>query len=351
MRRRPSAIDHEPVPRPAWRAARTGVGLLAVAIALCVASGPAGAANRTTQPREPFAPLSAGGPSCFGAAARDPEKPCVNRKLNLTAIPTPYNAPLEPSAPCTPIERVAPSACAFGPRASRSVSSIALIGDSHATAMRAAVAAVADAKHWHGVSITRNNCPFTFATTPGKGRCKGWAGSVRRWLKAHREVKQIVVVANSGSGVVAEGGHTLRTTKINGYVDAWKSTPQSVRDIFVVRDAPHAANDTAECVSGAIAKRRNPALRCQRPREGALAPDEAAIAAERTDSERVKLIDLSDFMCDDKRCFPVVGGALVIKDIGHLTRTFSRTLGPFLGRAITRLQAAREAGEDALRPD
>ena len=41
-------------------------------------------------------------------------------------------------------------------------------------------------------------------------------------------------------------------------------------------------------------------------------------------------------MCDDSRCFPVVGGALVIKDIGHLTRTFSRSLGPFLGRAIDR---------------
>ena len=132
------------------------------------------------------------------------------------------------------------------------------------TAWRAAVAVVADAKRWHGVSITRNNCPYTFAQTPGKGRCKGWAGSVRRWLKAHPEVKQVVVGANSGSGVVAADGHTLRTTKINGYIDAWKAIPQSVRDIFVVHDVPHAANDTAECVSRAIAKRRNPALRCAR---------------------------------------------------------------------------------------
>ena len=321
-----------------------------ILIALCVGSWPA----RTTAAvatSKPLAATAAGLLPCFGAAARDPEKPCVNRKLNLTAIPTPYNAPLEPSAPCTPIEHVSPSACAFGPPASRSLSSIALLGDSHATAMRAAVSVVADAKRWHGVSITRNNCPFTFAKTPGKGRCKGWAGSVRRWLKAHPEVKRVVVVANSGSGVVAEDGHTLRTTKINGYIAAWKSIPQSVRDIFVVRDVPHSANDTAECVSRAIAKRRNPALRCARPREGALQTDEAAVAAERTDSERVKLVDLSGFMCDDNVCFPVVGGALVIKDIGHLTRTFSSSLGPFLGRAITRLQAAPAPDKGALRPD
>ena len=208
-------------------------------------------------------------PPCFGAAARDPENPCVNRRLSFVAIPTPYNAPLEPSAPCEPIEHVAPSACAFGPPASKSVSSVALLGDSHATAWRAAVAVVADAARWHGVSITRNNCPYTFARTPGKGRCNGWAGSVRRWLKAHREVKQVIVVANSGSGVVAAKGHTLRTTKINGYIDAWKAIPQSVRDIYVVRDAPHSNNKTAECVSGAIKRRRNPALRCSRPRERA----------------------------------------------------------------------------------
>jgi hypothetical protein len=328
-----SAIGHDR-PSKVRRSATTS----GVVLALVLTAGEAGSVGAVAL-RAPLA-VAAAAPRCFGAAARDPENPCFNGKLSFTAVPTPYEAPLEPSAPCEPIERVKPSACAFGPPASKSVSSVALIGDSHATAWRAATAVVADANRWHGISITRNNCPFTFATTPGKGRCRGWAGAVRRWLKAHPEVDQVIVGANSGSGVVAAGGHTLRTTKINGYIDAWKSLPQSVNDIFVVRDPPHSNGDTADCVSRAIAKRRSPALRCARPRARALLTDEAAIAAERTDSERVKLIDLSDFMCDEERCFPVVGGALVIKDIGHLTRTFSRSLGPFLGRAISRLQAA-----------
>jgi SGNH domain (fused to AT3 domains) len=330
----PSGHDRRPdrarPARPRSTAAALAVALLT---ALATAGGAPATAQRATDAR------AAASPRCFGAAARDAENPCVNHKLSFVAIPTPYNAPLEPSAPCEPIDGTTPSACAFGPSAKKSVSSVALIGDSHAMAWRAAVAVVADAKRWHGVSITRNNCPYTFARTAGEARCKGWSGTVRRWLKAHPEVKQVVVGANSGSGVVAEGGHTLRTTKINGYIDAWKAMPQSVRDIFVVRDVPHASNATAECVSRAIAKRRNPALRCSRKRDAALLTDEAAVAAERTDSTRVHLVDLSDFMCDEKTCFPVVGGALVIKDIGHMTRTFSRSIGPFLGRAITRLQA------------
>jgi hypothetical protein len=279
-------------------------------------------------------------PACFGAAARDPEHPCVNDKLNLTATPTPYDAPLQPSAACTPISHVSPRACAFGAPSRDAASTVALLGDSHATAWRAAVAVVADDKRWHGVSITRNSCPFTFARTPGAGRCKGWAGSVLRWLRRHPEVRQVIVGANSGSGVVAAEGQGYVRTKIDGYVAAWKAIPRSVRDVFVLRDVPHSRSGTAECVSRAIARRRNPALRCARRRRGALLPDLAAVAADRTDSDRVKLVDLTPFMCDDDVCFPVVGGALVIRDIGHLTRTFSTTLGPYLGRAISRLPAS-----------
>ena len=290
-------------------------------------------------------PLAAGGeeptPPCFGAAARDPEHPCVNRKLTFTAIPSPSEAPLEPSARCEPIDHVTPKACAFGPPREHAVSSVALIGDSHATAWRAAVQIVAEANRWHGVSITRDACPFTYARSRNEGRCKGWPGSVLAWLRKHPEVHDVIVGANSGTGVVPDDGHTQRTTKIDGYIDAWKSLPRSVRTIYVLRDVPHSEDGTAACVARAVDRQRNPALRCARPRTEALQTDEAADAALRTDSERVRLIDLSDFMCDARDCFPVVGGALVIKDIGHLTRTFSRSLGPFVGRAIARLRAAK----------
>jgi hypothetical protein len=279
--------------------------------------------------------------ACFGAAARDVEKPCANRALSFTAVPTPYDAPLEPSAPCTPIQTSLP-ACAFGVAQRRAAATVSLIGDSHSTHWRAALTVVASAKRWHGVSINRDNCPFTVAKTPrraGKNRCAGWTRRVVAWHRAHPEVHAVVVSANSGSGVVRARGLTRRVTKINGYVEAWKALPRSVREIFVIRDVPHSRNDTSDCVTQAIARHRKPAVRCARPRSGALLTDLEAVAAQQADADRVKLIDLTQFMCDQRSCFPVVGGALVIKDIGHLTRTFSASLGPFLGRAISRLQA------------
>ena len=42
-------------------------------------------------------------------------------------------------------------------------------------------------------------------------------------------------------------------------------------------------------------------------------------------------------MCDARRCFPVVGGALVHKDEHHMTTVFARTLWPYLARRVDRL--------------
>lgn len=230
--------------------------------------------------------------------------------------------------------------CAFGVPRQNATSTVALIGDSHSTHWRAALAVVAGTKRWHGVSINRNSCPFISARSPASARCRGWTGSVLRWLRAHPEVHSVFVSANADSGVRPVPGLTRGTTKISGYIRAWKALPPSVRDVFVIHDVPRSRSDTRHCVASAVARHRNPALRCARPRARALRPDLEAEAAEQSDSKRVKLIDLTQFMCDDDSCFPVVGGALVIKDIGHLTRTFSATLGPYLGRAVTRLQTS-----------
>jgi hypothetical protein len=51
-------------------------------------------------------------------------------------------------------------------------------------------------------------------------------------------------------------------------------------------------------------------------------------------SSRVRLVDLNRFICDRRRCYPVVGGALVYKDQHHLTAVFATTLGPYLQRAV-----------------
>ena len=329
-----------------------------VALAVLAALGPAAVA--AVGPRASAAPRAVGGaaagdraaaassgtdaqaaaayPACFGAASRDPQRPCSNPALSRTAIPSPYDAPLEPSEPCEPIDRSSPPACSFGPPRVRARRSVALAGDSHSTHWRAAIAYLARKRQWHGISINRNLCPFTLARTTSHERCRGWARGVLRWLRNHPEVDTLFVSANAGAGTIPEPGRSRTETKIGGYLRAWQALPSSIRAVYVLRDVPHARSSTLGCVAKAVERNRNPAVRCARPRGDALRTDLEAVAAELDRSDRVHLVDLSSFMCDTDACPPVIGGALVIKDVGHMTRTFSRTLGPFVGRAIDQIR-------------
>ena len=76
---------------------------------------------------------------------------------------------------------------------------------------------------------------------------------------------------------------------------------------------------------------------CAVARSGAITTDPAEVAAARLHSPRVQVVDLNDFICDSRLCYPVVGGALVYKDLHHLTTVFDTTLGPYLLRDVRRL--------------
>jgi hypothetical protein len=138
----------------------------------------------------------------------------------------------------------------------------------------------------------------------------------------------------SPKGVVVERGANVRAAEIAGYQRAWRALPPTVRRIVVLRDTPHARASTNPCIERALAAHRRPGPGCSLPRGAAVKGDTAAIAARRMRSARVRVIDMSRFFCDARRCYPVIGGVLVYKDENHMTPLFARTLGPFLLRRL-----------------
>jgi hypothetical protein len=277
-------------------------------------------------------------PACFGAAARDVLHPCINHRLDFTVTPSPAQALLQPSAGCRVVRGASPAICTFGVASSVAPPTVALLGDSHAVHWRAALAVMARSERWQGVSLTHHRCPLSLARKPTI-HCLGWVRGALAWLGAHPEIHTLFVSADADSSVVAPPGHAV-ATKVDGYANAWRALPSSVREVFVLRDVPQSAYLTVTgCIERAIARHHNPGMRCARRRRLALRTDLEAVAADRSADSRVHVIDLTPFMCDDRRCFPVIGGVLVIKDHGHLTRTFSTTLGPYVRRAVTALRA------------
>jgi hypothetical protein len=125
---------------------------------------------------------------------------------------------------------------------------------------------------------------------------------------------------------------------VDGFLRAYRALPSSVRTVVVLRDTPRARRETAGCVERAVDARRRAAVACAQPRSRVLLGDPAAAAARRYRTDRVRAADLTRFICDARRCYPVVGGALVYKDEHHMTAVFARSLWPFLARRVDRLQ-------------
>ena len=220
---------------------------------------------------------------------------------------------------------------------------IALVGDSHAGHWRAALDVVARAKGWHGVSITRTSCPLQQALRdlPNPHRrasCARWKQDVFAWFAIHPEVSTVFVAGlTGGTGVVAAGGHSRFATSAAGYASAWSALLKTVDRVVVIRDTPKALAGTNGCIREALAIGREPGDACAIPRRAALDRDPAFVAARRMGSRRVRTINLTRMFCDELRCFPVIGGALVLRDENHMTAVFSQTLGTYLLRAVDRL--------------
>ena len=280
---------------------------------------------------------------CFGAAARDRAHPCTNRTLSV--VPTPHLAEVAPNAPCKRVPRTAgPSVCTFGGPALGAAGHIALLGDSHASHWRAAVNVVAWAKRWHGFSLTRSSCSFSTAIKvlrePFGSQCTSWNKSVLAWFRSHPEISTVFVSQHTDPTVVVSPGHTRFGAQVAGYMGAWRALPNTVKHIVVIRDTPVNMPKTIDCVRRAIVRHKRAGVVCAVPRSMALKRDSAISAVARLRSRRYEAVDLTEFFCGRRLCYPVIGGVLVRSDVDHVTPLFAATLWPFLLGKLDRLMAS-----------
>ena len=97
-----------------------------------------------------------------------------------------------------------------------------------------------------GLSLTHSSCPLQKALRdlrePRRTHCRRWKRDVFAWFAAHPEVETVFVAGlTGGSGVVARPGRSRFETSVQGYADAWRALPATVRTIVVIRDTPKMA--------------------------------------------------------------------------------------------------------------
>jgi hypothetical protein len=240
------------------------------------------------------------------------------------------------NTPCK-VVRAPFSLCTFGTQAANASATIALLGDSHAWQWRATVDDAAKALGWLAYDASRYGCAFSTGIPhfgePNRASCLTWRRAITAWLREHPHIRT-VIISNHLEAVIPAPGQSEPTAQVANILAAWRALPSTVKHIIVIRDTPYMRLNTLACVEEAIGRHHNAGSACAVPRSYAVRFDPDVAAARQFGSPRVRVVDLTPYFCSKKLCYPVVGGALVYRDPGHISSVYAATLGPTLTGAL-----------------
>jgi hypothetical protein len=233
--------------------------------------------------------------------------------------------------------------CAFG--ATGSSTTLALLGDSHASHWLSALARAGEEHRWRIEPYVMGACPVADLRGLIDGaaarlyrRCARFLESTLRRLEAERP--QAAVLANADFYIQAEPIRIPERVWSEGLRRTYARLERSGIRVIVMRGTPWVPFDVPSCLS-----RR--AARLPFAGDCGFAPDGRFMAqAQRAQDAaarglNVHLVDMNDQVCPPGRCLTERGGLVLYSDDNHLTASYSASLGPELGKRLAAVLGAR----------
>jgi peptidoglycan/LPS O-acetylase OafA/YrhL len=256
---------------------------------------------------------------CIGAAVLDPRHHCAALNTGNRVAPLPGELPDDTGGAyaCYAYLNQQMHPCVYGSRR-RGAIRVALIGDSHASALLAVLEPQLDALNWRVTAFTGQTCQWLApALSP---TCPGLRLIRRSLLRGH----YAIVVATE-----------LRqyTSSAAQHLAAMRPVAATGARIVVVQDDPGVAPGSTACVDRIT---YSPTGGCGTSASFAYAdPDRLAEAAEQLPGAVV--VHTRRFFCRGDFCPATIGNVIVYRDTAaHVTASYARTLSPYLVEAIER---------------
>jgi len=212
---------------------------------------------------------------------------------------------------------------------------VALVGDSHASALFPAVQAVANAHGWRLVTFVKVSCQFfdmpiySVMLKREYTECATWNQNVVARLNAIKP--NLVLVSNSRWVFPLNAADKSRAKE--GAALARMIEKLSSR-VVIIDDVPLPYIDVPAC----LAAHASDVRQCAVPRSQDLGDGMGLIEKTAAAATGASRIDLTAGICPGAGACPVViNDMIVYRDGHHLTATFSRTLAPLLDRRLRAL--------------
>lgn len=300
----------------------------ACALAFTCLSGVQHAEAEADRAEQLLANVESKPPRCFGAASMDPAQPCSNSDLDGVVVPAPEAISRDQIRFPGCLKSIRASTnCQFGQQDDRSVPHVVLLGDSHARAMLTPFAAMAEAGTIRLTAQVKAGCNWSTnpPTTSGevKQACATWRASLSDWLADHADNIDVVVTAAFAHPRPVTGPDE----QVAGVAETWRTMTERGIPVVAIKDNPAHLKRTSECLALLDGPVKPDSCAISR-KQGLSNFDPFVEASQQVDGSI--LYDFSDFYCDESRCPAVIGGVAVYRDLNHITRTYLRTMTPYV---------------------
>ncbi|MFV8319055.1 acyltransferase family protein [Mycobacterium sp. 23] len=237
--------------------------------------------------------------------------------------------------------------CAMGDKASKTT--VAVIGDSHASMWIPALREVGKQRPWRIEAMAKAACPmmdlpianrFVAPIVEYLQHCEQWRGEIMSRLRAEHP-KLVVLSVFRGYTATHSNGFLSGFSSYDGaWVNGLKKLTEQLRGIgakvMVLGPLPH----LNAAVPGCLSEHLTDATLCSPPMSFAFDRDGMAAEAAAVKAGGGQYVDLTDLFCTKQRCPVIIGNTLVYVDAGHLTLEYSRLLAPALAALSDRALVA-----------
>ncbi|MFD1213801.1 acyltransferase family protein [Arthrobacter sp. GCM10027362] len=323
--------------RRTYRFAAVGMVVLAAVGSLQIAE----ASYRSRDAARNLSALMSSEDSCLGAAALANGECAADRGLQMDPELAKKDKPAAYKDNCwnsPPFDTR--RTCTYG----EGPTQVALVGNSHAGHWLPALESLAETNGWTITTYLASACTYTDAAvvfdteqkTRGCRELGQWAQESTQGDKYDLVITTELTIPVKGANSDAEQ-FDLAVRGYGSYLARWE---ESGTNLLVLRDTPY-PKPFIQSIPDCVAENADDPAQCSGSREEWLKPDPLVKAAEDLHSTRVKVADLTRYICRDDACYGVNGGLVTYFDGSHMTTAYARTMAPYLRQHVVQALAHR----------
>ncbi|MFB4348245.1 acyltransferase family protein [Microbacterium sp. CR_7] len=308
--------------RPGRGAALRGIALVAASVV--VVAGATGGWRWIEQTRTQQLANAAADADYPGAAQVEVPFEIASADVPLLPAPTALDGEWEAVGPAcagalAPSASILDGTCNQSPDADIAAMRILVIGDSHAQQLAAPLIALSEDRDLAVITLLQGGCTVGVLEESRSGSmdsCEPW---VRAALQYAAEIRPDAVYT-----VLTRADAEQPERLLHGVDQAIDAFAEADIPVIGIRDNPRFSFDMYAC---ALDESRS----CDVARDDVLAPENPAAAL----SDAVTVVDFTPWLCPWDVCHAAIGNIAVYIDDNHLSRSYARTLAPFLDEILT----------------